>query len=84
MEPEEETAVEDVAPSSSSQANLSDLVKEIVKEMDGDDFYESAYVYDESTEVWSWMGLGCSRDDVSLHFCNTSLMRTFYQPLRLS
>lgn len=56
MEPEEkENDVEDVAPSSSSQANLSDLVKEIVKEMDGDDFYENANVYDESAEVCMYL-----------------------------
>ena len=53
MEPEakQETTAAAVAPASSSQANLSDLVKEIVKEMDGDDFYEKADVYDESAEV---------------------------------
>lgn len=34
-----------------SQANLSDLVKEIVKELDGDEFYSKPDLYDESTEV---------------------------------
>lgn len=34
-----------------SQANLSDLVKEIVKEMDGDEFYSKQDMYDESAEV---------------------------------
>lgn len=33
------------------QANLSDLVKEIVKDMDGDDFYAKPDMYDESLEV---------------------------------
>lgn len=43
------------APPKVSQANLSDLVKEIVKEMDGDEFYSKPEMYDESTEVRRWV-----------------------------
>lgn len=31
--------------------NLSDLVKEMVKEMDANDFYARGDIYDESSEV---------------------------------
>lgn len=54
MEEKEQPDADDadsLPPNSSSQANLSDLVKEIVKEMDGDDFYSKPDLYDESTEV---------------------------------
>lgn len=36
---------------SSTQANLSDLVKEMVKEMDANEFYSRTDLYDESAEV---------------------------------
>lgn len=41
----------DAPTADGSQANLSDLVKEIVKEMDGDEFYSKPDLYDESAEV---------------------------------
>lgn len=39
------------AEGNGSQANLSDLVKEIVKEMDGEEFYSKPDMYDESAEA---------------------------------
>jgi len=43
----------DAAPpeGTGDQASLSDLVKDIVKEMDGDELFSKPDVYDESTEV---------------------------------
>eukprot|EP00903_Cladosiphon_okamuranus_P007092 g6891.t2 len=46
-----------------SQANLSDLVKEIVKEMDGDEFYSKPEMYDESAEEhWFNIDITLERD----------------------
>lgn len=49
----ETTDADDAPPE--DQANLSDLVKEIVKEMDGDEFYSKPDLYDESAEVRRWV-----------------------------
>lgn len=43
------------SPAKTSSANLSDLVKEMVKEMDANDFYSRGDMYDESAEVSWWL-----------------------------
>lgn len=36
----------------STSSNLSELVKEMVKEMDANEFYSKTDLYDDSLEVW--------------------------------
>lgn len=48
----------------SGTGTLSDLVKDMVKEMDGDDFYSTTTdLYDESAEVQSRLMLNLFRND---------------------